>query len=91
MSIHELIQMYQNGAITSHHLVVESLNLLDSQSEESAEEVLGALPPRVCQELKAFVEKYRPGKMVTNFGRIPSVESVRLAKCWLETHLIFQG
>jgi hypothetical protein len=90
MSIHELIQMYQNGAITPHHLAIESLNLLDSQSEEGVEEVLGALPSQACQELKTFVEAYRPGKMVTNYGRIPSVESICLAKHWLDKHLIFQ-
>jgi hypothetical protein len=91
MNIQQFVQMYEAGAITPHHLVLESLNLLDSQGDEGVEAVLGALPPQVHLELRAFVENYRPGKMVANYGNVPSPRSVGLASYWLADHLISQS
>ncbi len=87
MRTQQLVQMYEKGAVTPHHLVLEFLNMIDPAN---VGEVLEALPPRVYPELVAFIEEYRPGKMVANYGQVPPPESVRLAKHWLENRSIHQ-
>jgi hypothetical protein len=85
MRIHQLVRAYEKGAITGRHLVVEALLLVDPASIDG---VMEALPPHLHQEVKEFVERYRPGEMHTNYGPIPSPESVRQVKHWLDRHLM---
>jgi hypothetical protein len=79
--IDKLVEMYQNGAITADHLVVESLQLVDPQHPEL---VLGVLPAAVLERMFNYVREYRPGAMRTNYGLPPGEDQVKAAKSWIE-------
>ncbi len=84
MRIDQLVRMYELGAITAHHLVLEALNLI---GPDNADAVMDALPAHLHPEIRAAVERYRPGEMLTNHGPIPSPESVDRARNWLDLNL----
>jgi hypothetical protein len=80
MTIQQLVQCYERGAITPHHLVVDLLGLVSSANADAA---MGALPGHLHSELRRFLEEYVPGKMLRNHGPIPSPESIERAREWL--------
>jgi hypothetical protein len=77
----KLVAMYQNGAITADHLVVESLHRLDPACPEL---VLGALPPEILERMAHFANGYRPQRMRSNYGLQPTPDQVEAAKHWIE-------
>jgi hypothetical protein len=77
----KLVAMYQKGALTADHLVVESLHLLDPQCPEM---VLGALPPELLERMLKYINEYRPRRMRSNYGLQPAVGQVEAAKHWIE-------
>jgi hypothetical protein len=80
--IENLVQMYQSGAITADHLVVECLHRVDPQHPE---QVLGILSAAVLERMLQYVREYRPGSMRTNYGQQPAADQVAAAKGWIES------
>lgn len=78
--IHELLQAYDAGAITAHHLALESLRLLDPAEPEL---VLALLPDAVLIEMETYVKSYVPNGMKTNFGAVPTNDHVIAAANWI--------
>jgi hypothetical protein len=76
--------MYENGAITADHLVVESLHKLDPAAPAL---VLAALPRGVLERTLVYAENYRPGAMRTNYGLPPAPDQVAAARQWIEANL----
>ena len=80
----ELVDMYENGAITADHLVIESLHKLDPAAPAL---VLAALPRWVLERMLAYAENYRPGAMITNYGLPPTPDQVAAARQWVAANL----
>ncbi|HEY1381773.1 MAG TPA: hypothetical protein VGF55_33550 [Gemmataceae bacterium] len=81
--IKNLVQMYENGAITADHLAVECLHRVDPARPKC---VLGALPSAVLGRMLKYVREYRPGAMRTNYGPQPAADQVEAAKGWIEAN-----
>jgi hypothetical protein len=76
-----LADLYQKGAITADHLVVECFRRIDPMDPAL---VLGALPGEILTRMLDFASRYRPAGMVTNYGVLPTVAQVEAAKAWIE-------
>src|SRR4051794_17727652 len=76
----KLVDLYNSGAMTADHLAVESLNLLDPANPEL---VLSALPEGILRTVLKYAQEYQPDRMRTNYGRLPAVDQVEAAKCWI--------
>ena len=82
MTFERLLARYRSGAIASHEFTVESLNLLDPRDPSA---VLQGLPPEIVPRLSEFIDKYRPGQMLSSHGgAIPSPDQVEAARGWLD-------
>ncbi len=79
--ITSLVAMYQKGAITSDHLVVECLHMIDPANPAP---VLMALPEEILSRMLEFTRLYRPDGMITNYGILPAADQVEAAKRWIE-------
>jgi hypothetical protein len=79
--IKKLLAMYQKGAITADHLVVECLHGIDPRHPE----ILALLPSAVLERMLKYVRDYRPGGMRTNYGLEPTEDQVAAAKTWIES------
>jgi hypothetical protein len=82
-TVEQLVQLYEQGCITSHFLLIETLMSVDS---EYADVIMSILPPDIVSEVKEFVDQYRPGEMVSSNDRIPSWDSIQVVKEWLARH-----
>ena len=80
----ELVRMYEKGAITADHLVIESLHTIDPAEPEL---VLSNLPPEVLQRMLVYANDYRSGGMRTNYGLQPAADQVAAAKRWIGSSL----
>lgn len=80
--IEKLVEMYQRGAITADHLVVECLHMVDPRHPEL---VLGVLPSAVLERMFKYVREYRPEGMRTNYGLPAAEDQVKAAKSWIES------
>ena len=80
----ELVSMYEKGAITVDHLVVESLHRLDPAEPAL---VLKPLPREVLVRMLDYAHDYRPGSMKTNYGLQPAADQVSAAKQWIEENI----
>jgi hypothetical protein len=78
----KLAEMYQKGAITADHLVVECLHRLDPQHPEV---VLRVLPSAVLERMLQYMREYQPERMRTNYGLQPAIDQVEAAKAWIES------
>jgi hypothetical protein len=81
--ITSLVAMYQKGAITADHLVIQCLHLIDPADPAP---VLGVLPHEIITRMREFIHDYRTGGMVTNYGVLPAVDQVEAAKKWIEAN-----
>jgi len=81
--IDNLVRMYEQGAITADHLVVQSLEMVDPRVPAL---VLGVLPPAVLERMLKYVREYRPGAMRTNYSRQPAADQIEAAKGWIEAN-----
>ena len=79
--IPRLIAMYEDGAITAHHLVMEVLQRLDTANPSV---VLEPLPRDVLDRMLNYANDFRPGKMQSNYALQPTFEQVEAAKQWIE-------
>jgi hypothetical protein len=80
--IEQLVEMYQKGAITADHLVVECLHRLDPQHPEL---VLSALPSAVLERMLKYAREYQPQRMRANYGLLPAGDQIEAARCWIES------
>ena len=76
-----LVEKYRLGMITDDHLVVESLNMVDPQNPGLA---LASLPEDILQRVLQFANQNLQGKLVSNYGTLPSEDQVLAAKNWVE-------
>jgi hypothetical protein len=83
-----LVSMYEKGAITAAHLVVQSLHMIDPQDPGP---VLSHLPPEVLMKMLRYAQEYQPGRMQTNYGRPPAIDQVEAAKGWIEANACQQS
>ena len=79
--IPKLIAMYEGGAITAHHLVMEVLLRLDPASPSL---VLEPLSREILDRMLKYANDFRPGKMRSNYALQPTLEQVEAAKQWIE-------
>jgi hypothetical protein len=79
--IQKLVDMYEKGAITADHLVIECLHRVDP---EHPEVVLDALPPLILERMLHYAHEYKPQTMRTNYGLQPAGDQVEAAKRWIE-------
>ncbi|MCY2992222.1 MAG: hypothetical protein NTY19_30720 [Planctomycetota bacterium] len=78
--IPELVKMYEEGAITAHHLAVQCLHVLDPAEPDL---VLAQLPDDILAAIQDFAEGYDPKGMKTNYGVIPAQDQVIAATKWI--------
>jgi hypothetical protein len=81
--IEKLVEMYNKGAITADHLIVEALHLLDPQHPDL---VLSPLPAAILERMFKYAREYRPGGMRANYGLQPALDQVEAAKAWIESN-----
>ena len=77
----KLVGMYQKGAITADHLVVESLHRVDPANPSL---VLGALPPDILRRMLELTRQHGGNGLATNYGRVPAPDQVMAAQKWIE-------
>ena len=63
--INDLVEMYESGKITAHHLAIECLQMIDPENPEL---VLHPLPTDVLDSMRQYIREYQPGRMKTNTG-----------------------
>jgi hypothetical protein len=80
-----LVDVYQKGAITADHLVVQCLLLIDPADPAP---VLRALPHEILIKMLEFARRYVPNGMATNHGEPPKPDQVNAAKKWIEATLM---
>ena len=79
--IPRLIAMYEEGAITAHHLVMEVLHRLDPATPSV---VLEPLTQDILERMLKYANDFRPGKMRSNYEIQPTIDQVEAAKQWIE-------
>jgi hypothetical protein len=80
-----LVDMYQKGAITADHLVVQCLLLIDPVDPAP---VLSALPHEILIKVLEFARRYVHNGMATNYGDPPNPDQINAAKKWIEAALL---
>ena len=75
-SCKKILDYYEEGQITRTGAV---LRLLDLPNQEEMREAIEVLPPEVLEELRDFLENYRPDMLVFP-GPPPKPSAVRMAK-----------
>ena len=88
MTVNELIEMYDDGAITGYQVMIDSLHLLDHKQPDI---VLSRLPEEVLEEMREYVLRYDPSSMRSIAGAPPTVDQVRAARRWIEEHRLLNG
>jgi hypothetical protein len=78
--IPELVEMYETGAVTAHHLAAQCLQMLDPAEPEL---VLAQLPDDILAAIEDFADGYDPKGMKTNYGVIPAQDQVIAATKWI--------
>jgi len=78
--IPDLVEMYDAGAITAHHLAVQCLHMVDPAEPER---VLAELPEDILAAIQDFADSYDPNGMETNYGVIPAQDQVIAATKWI--------
>jgi hypothetical protein len=79
-TISELLRMYDKGAISTHHLVVECLNMIDPNEPER---VLGELPDDILRAILEFGYYNVSDEWITNFNDVPTKDQVVTATKWI--------
>ena len=79
--IHSFVATYEKGAITADHLVAQSLEMIDPDNPGL---VLGGLPVAILDRLFGFVQRTQHERIVTNYGKVPTLDQLEAAKEWIE-------
>jgi hypothetical protein len=81
MVVDELIEMYEEGAITGYQVMIDSLHLLDPHNPDL---ILSHLPKEILEEMLEYAERYDPSCMRSIAGLSPGIDQVRAAQSWIE-------
>ena len=77
----QLLQRYKEGRITATGLILDVLSL---PGKQRLTKILEALPLDILEQLKDFVEDYKPEREVFR-GLHPKTETVRFVTEWFES------
>lgn len=81
MTVRQLVQFYESGAIVKNELLYRALDVLNP---DDADGDLEQLPPHLYGELSAIVERWRSGEMRSPGGAVTTpVENILAARRWL--------
>jgi hypothetical protein len=81
--IHQLIEMYETGAITGYQLMMDCLHKLDPDDPDL---VLSPLPGEILEEILAYAQRYDPGRLRSATSILPAEDQVRAAERWVLAH-----
>ncbi len=79
--VDQLIEMYQDGAITGYQVMLDCLHMLDPLHPNL---VLSRLPEEILEEMLDYTRRYDPSCMRSIAGLPPAVDQVRAAQRWIE-------
>jgi hypothetical protein len=79
--INQLVSMYEKGAITGDHLVAQCVHMIDPDDPGL---VLGELPNSILDRMLEYIRRYKPDRMISNYGILPATDQVEAAKIWIE-------
>ena len=79
--ISSLVSMYEKGAITCDHLIAQCLQMIDPDDPGL---VLSDLPNAILDRMLVYARVYQPGRMVSNYGNMPTPDQVEAARNWIE-------
>jgi hypothetical protein len=79
--VDQLIEMYQNGAITGYQVMMDCLHRLDPAHPNL---VLSRLPEEILEEMLDYARRYDPSCMRSIAGLPPAADQVRAAQRWIE-------
>ena len=75
--VHELIEMYRDGAITGYQVMLDCLHMLDPDHPDL---VLNHLPEEILEEMLEYAHRYDPSCMRSNAGLPPALDQVSAAQ-----------
>jgi hypothetical protein len=81
--LHELLAMYEEGAITGYQVMVDCLHKLDPDEPDL---VLGLLPDEILEEMLAYARRYDPHRSRSAPPVPPAEDQVRAAERWIHEH-----
>jgi hypothetical protein len=79
--VDQLIEMYQDGAITGYQVMMDCLQMLDPAHPNLA---LGRLPEEILEEMLDYARRYDPSCIHSIAGLPPAADQVRAAQRWIE-------
>jgi hypothetical protein len=79
--INPLVSMYEKGAITGEHLVAQCMHMIDPDDPGL---VLSNLPISILDRMLEYIRRYKPDRMISNYGVLPTTDQVEAAKIWIE-------
>ena len=77
----ELLAMYREGAITAAQVVSEGLQMIDPENPGL---VLYAMSDELRGRVLDYARSYRSGRMLSNYGTLPTLDQVEAAQRWVE-------
>jgi hypothetical protein len=82
MIVTELVEMYEEGAITAHQAAMDCLHMLDPDNPGL---VLCGLPSKIVDEMLEYARRYDPSRIESRRRLPPTVDQVRSAQNWIES------
>jgi hypothetical protein len=79
--VDQLIEMYQDGAITGYQVMMDCLQMLDPDHPDL---VLSRLPEEILEEMLDYARRYDPSCIRSIAGLPPAADQVRAAQRWIE-------
>jgi hypothetical protein len=76
--------MYEKGAITGDHLVAQCIHMIDPDDPGL---VLSDLPNSISDRMLEYIRRYKPDRMISNYGILPATDQIEAAKIWIEDRL----
>ena len=81
--ITDLMEMYEDGAITGYQVMMDCLHTLDPNEPEL---VLGHLPEEILEEMLDYARRYDPRRTHSTPRVPPAEDQVRSAEHWIQNH-----
>jgi len=79
-----LVSTYEKGAMTGHHLVVQSLLMIDPDDPGL---VLSELSDPFLIDALNHAQKSQVGRMVSNYGTMPTADQIEAAILWINNRM----
>src|SRR5260370_8061748 len=83
MTVEQLVCLYEEGALTAHHMILELLRHVDPLN---VDDMMCGLPSKFYPELESFLGRYRVGRMITIAGHTPPPPRLTTAPHSLPPH-----